>query len=133
MEREATKAEANIALLPQYDLVFMDVMLSGRLGAFLLGFLRVTAGKVGGGGLGGTTAFTGSGEAGVGDKGSVWGFGLGDGYSRSQLGMLVGVVSLGLAGETVVALTSPLDELAGPPLCGVCGVGGDLKSMSSCT
>ena len=119
MERDATKAEANIALLPQYDLVFMDVMLSGRLGAFLLGFLRVTAGKVGGGGLGGTTSVTGSGEAGVGDRGIVWGFGLGDGYSRSQLGMLVGVVSLGLEGETVVTLPSPLDECAVPPLCGV--------------
>ena len=117
MEREATRAEANIALLPQYDLVFMDVMLSGRLGAFRLGFLRVTAGTVGGGGLGGTTSFTGSGEAGVGDKGIVWGFG--DGYSRSQLGMLVGVVSLGLEGETVVTLPSPLDECAVPPLCGV--------------
>ena len=82
MEREATKAEANIARLPQYDLVFMEVMLSGRLGAFLLGFLRVATGKVGGKGggeLGGTTSFTGSGEVGVGDKGIVWGFGLGDG------------------------------------------------------
>ena len=78
MEREATNAEANIARLPQYDLVFMDVMLSGRLGAFLLGFLRVTAGKVGGG-LGGTTSFTGSGEADVGDNGIGCGFGLGDG------------------------------------------------------
>ena len=78
MEREATKAEANIARLPQYDLVFMDVMLSGRLGAFLLGFLRVAGGKVGGG-LGGTTSFTGSGEAGVGDNGNAWVFGLGDG------------------------------------------------------
>ena len=96
----------------------MDVMLSGRLGAFLLGFLRVTAGK-GGEGLGGTTSFTGSGEAGVGDKGIVWGLGLGDGYSRSQLGMLMGVVSLGLEGETVVILSSPLDECAVPPLCGV--------------
>ena len=56
----------------------MDVMLSGRLGAFLLGFLRVTAGKVGGG-LGGTTSFTGSGKAGVGDDGMGWSFGLGDG------------------------------------------------------
>ena len=78
MEREATNAEANIARLPQYDLVFMDVMLSGRLGAFLLGFLQVATGKVGGG-LEGTTSFTGSGEAGVGDDGIVWGFGLGDG------------------------------------------------------
>ena len=49
MEREATRAEASIERRPQYDLVFMDVMLSGRLGAFLLGFLRVAAGRVGGG------------------------------------------------------------------------------------
>ena len=82
MEREATKAEANIARLPQYDLVFMDVMLSGRLGAFLLGFLRVATVAVGGkvgGGVGGTTSFMGSGEAGVGDDGIGCGFGLGDG------------------------------------------------------
>ena len=67
-----------MARRPQYDFVFMEVMLRGCLGAFRLGFLRIGAGEVGGGGPVGWSC-----PVLMGDRISGAGGGLGD---RSALG-----------------------------------------------